>query len=148
MWRESYAHYTISAFLDAQEKSRLPCLIFYKRSEPDVLFVVRLGDLKIPVFCQLKLRKHVNWDGAEATTNPKLMYKKHVEFRKRVLTACENGCICLVVAYPAKKPDKCKPKWKDNRLVGYIGMEEMKILFGGALCDFLSSIKDGQGQHL
>ena len=56
-WRESYDNdnRTVSAFLDAKEKDRERCLIFDDRCRPDVLFVLRLGDLKIPVFCQLKL---------------------------------------------------------------------------------------------
>jgi hypothetical protein len=34
--------------------------------------------LKIPVFCQLKLRSQLEWARAVAITNPKLMYKNHV----------------------------------------------------------------------
>jgi hypothetical protein len=141
VWRESYERQTVGGFLDAEEESRPPFLIFDDRSGLDVLFVVKLGNLRIPVFCQLKLRSRVTWATAVVTTNPDCMYKQYPEFRKRVTDACKGGYISLVVGFLAKKSDKLKSGWKDNRLVGYIGKEEAESLFGRDLCDFLSSLK-------
>ncbi|KAG0564113.1 hypothetical protein KC19_8G083900 [Ceratodon purpureus] len=146
VWRESYKKEdkTVSAFLDAREEYRERCLIFNDGSGPDVLFVVRLGDLKIPVLCQLKLRERINWGQAQATTNPESMYKarKYDRFRQRVVDACKDGYISLVVGYPTKV--KAEPATQKDCLSGFIGQREAESLFGSELCTFLRRLRESR----
>ncbi|KAG0564131.1 hypothetical protein KC19_8G085700 [Ceratodon purpureus] len=146
VWRESYKNEdkTVSAFLDAREEYRERCLIFNDGSGPDVLFVVRLGDLKIPVLCQLKLRERMDWSQAQATTNPKCMYRaqKYDRIRQRVVDACKDGHISLVVGYPTKV--KAEPATQKDCLSGLIGQTEVESLFGSELCTFLRCLRESR----
>jgi hypothetical protein len=145
-WRESKER-TLSAFLNSNEDCRQPCFMFVDMSGPDVFFLVRFSeDFMIPCFCQLKYQSMVLasvWTKAKATTNPERMYKKpeHPESRESLLAAYKNGCICLVVAYPAKKAHQVVLYCMSDCLVGYIGLKEMEILFDKELCAFLRSLE-------
>ena len=53
----------------------------------------------------------MNWNIVQAIINSESMYKdsKYATFRDRVLDACKDGYISLVVGYPAKsKPAKAE----------------------------------------
>ncbi|EFJ13016.1 hypothetical protein SELMODRAFT_424880 [Selaginella moellendorffii] len=143
VWRETPAA-PLSAYLKLPRGQRPMFFMFSSLSGPDIMFFVMLGDLLVPVFLQLKLRRQVQWDQAEGTTNPSKMYRRT---SKQVSTAaipalkeaCFYGCISLVVAYPASDPKA--PRWLTRRLVGYLGKDEVKEIFSSELCDFLAAIK-------
>ena len=75
------------------------------------------------------------------------MYKdsKYATFRDRVLDACKDGYISLVVGYPAKsKPAKAESETQKSYLSGYIRQIEAETLFGSELCSFLSFLRELQ----
>ena len=77
------------------------------------------------------------------TTNAEKSYEKDVESKRSLRDACRNGYISLIVVYPASKGCRIVPYREGNRLVGYIGQEEMEALFDKKLCAFLKSLKKG-----
>ncbi|KAG0590547.1 hypothetical protein KC19_1G108200 [Ceratodon purpureus] len=150
-WRESKEQgRSLTDFLNSDEQSRQQCFMFMDSSGPDILFLVRFSEnLLIPCLCQLKLRSDlcpVLWRAAEMTTNAEESYKRDAVSKSILISACKNGYISLIVVCPAR--NQSKPHWEGNRLVGYIGQEEMEVIFGKELCAFLKSLKEGSVKDL